>query len=82
MNFKAILISILIPTFGFCQTAKEFAVNGIAKSKNKDYEGAIADYNKSIELDSTNSIVFYNRGLAFSKLNNFQSAISDYTKSI
>jgi hypothetical protein len=48
----------LSPVLCFCQTAKDFALSGVGKSKNKDSEGAIQDYNKSLELDPTNANVY------------------------
>lgn len=79
---KIIIALILFPVLSFCQTANDYAVSGIAKSQNNDFTGAIADYNKSIALDSLQAVVFYNRAVAKSKLKDYKGAILDYTRAI
>lgn len=55
---------------------------GIKKYKNGDYNGAILDYNKSIELDPNYSIAIYNRGLSKYELEDYLEAIKDFDKAI
>ena len=43
---------------------------------------AIKDFNKAIELDPQNSIIYSNRGLVNRKLENFPQAIEDYSSEI
>ncbi len=43
---------------------------------------AIQDFNKAIELDPQNSIIYSNRGLVNRKLENFEQAIDDYGNEI
>lgn len=47
-----------------------------------DYMGALADFNKQIELQPNSPYAYYNRGSAKSNLNDEYGAISDYTKAI
>ena len=51
------------------------------KARLKDYSGAIADYEKAIEINP-NSQTYYNRGRARSTLKDYSGAIADYTKTI
>jgi tetratricopeptide (TPR) repeat protein len=45
--------------------------------------GALADYNKAIELDPNIAIAYFNRGqLKYYADKNFTGAIADYTKAI
>jgi len=55
-----------------------------AYSEKGDYDNAIANYNKAIELnpESSRAAIYYNRGIAYSKKNDFDRAIADYNKAI
>lgn len=66
----------------YSQTAIEYYESGIIKQNNKNYEGAISDYNKAIDIDPKFVKAYNNRGIAKSDLNDFKGAISDYTKAI
>ena len=46
----------------------------------KDYRGALADYNKAIELDPRFADAYYNRGLTNIFLGNNREGISDLSK--
>lgn len=48
----------------------------------QDYEGAIADYTKAIELDNTNPIYFDNRALSKTEKDDYAGAVEDYSSSI
>jgi len=63
------------------QTAEEYFYSAYYKADNGDYYGAIADYNKAIELDP-GAGAYYNRGISKNSLKDYYGAIADYTKSI
>ena len=48
----------------------------------QDYDGAIGDYSKAIELDATNPTYFENRALSKTEKEDFNGAVEDYTSSI
>ena len=48
----------------------------------KNYEKAIADYTKAIELRPDDASAYNNRGISFVALKNNEKAIADYTKAI
>jgi tetratricopeptide (TPR) repeat protein len=53
---------------------------GWARAEKGDYEGAIADYNRAIELAPQVSSAYYdNRGLARLKKGDYGGAIADFT---
>ena len=52
------------------------------KMAEEDYQGAIADLNKAIEIDSQIAVLFYNRGGVKDNLGDHKGAIDDYTKAI
>lgn len=45
-------------------------------------ELSLNDFNKAIELDPENPIIYSNRGLVQRKLGNYTEAIQDYSKEI
>ena len=72
-----------------------FYYRGMSKSKIKDYEGAITDYDMAIydycfdinvarnyELDQYYALVYYNRAEAKKNVKDFEGAIEDYTETI
>lgn len=42
-------------------------------------EKALEDFNKAIEIDGQNSIIYANRGLVNRKMENYERAIEDYS---
>lgn len=48
----------------------------------RDYDAAIADYNKTIELNPKFSWPYLNRALALGRLNRWEEAIADYGRAI
>ena len=55
---------------------------GLSKAKLQDYRGAIADYNKAIELTPDDVGAYNNRGIAKKNLQDYRGAIADYNKAI
>jgi tetratricopeptide (TPR) repeat protein len=54
----------------------------VDKSMLHDNMGAIADYSKVIELDSTNGLAFLNRGKNKCRIEDYKGAIADFNKAI
>ena len=48
----------------------------------RDYERAIADYNKTIEINPKFSWSYLNRGIAYGRLKRWEDAIEDYGRAI
>jgi tetratricopeptide (TPR) repeat protein len=55
---------------------------GIDKARQKDYQGAIAIFDRVIETNPYLAEAYYRRGLAHAKLNDYHSAAFDYTEAI
>ena len=63
-------------------TAKEFLWQGVAKLLSGNFQGAIQDCNKAIELDSNESYAYKIRGAAKSGLEDYSGALGDYNKAV
>lgn len=55
---------------------------GHAYLNNGDYESAIADLTKALQLNPECIEAYYNRGVAYNENGDFESAIADYTQAI
>ncbi|MEI0668873.1 tetratricopeptide repeat protein [Brachyspira pulli] len=55
---------------------------GNAKYNLGEYKEAIKDYDKSIELNPSDSDVYNNRGFAKEKLGQYQEALQDFKKAL
>jgi uncharacterized protein (TIGR02145 family) len=75
-----ILLTLSLNSFG--QTAEEYYNKGISKFNIKDYTGAIADYNKAIQLKPDYANYFYGRGNAKERLADYSGALKDFDKAI
>ncbi len=76
-----VLFSLLTATFSFGQkTAQDYYNNGNAKAELQDYRGAIADYNKAIELKPDFAEAYINRGRAKYELKDLDGACLDLSK--
>jgi tetratricopeptide (TPR) repeat protein len=71
------------------QNAKAYNARGVvyhdraaARNRESDFDLAIADYTKAIELDKNYAGAYKNRAFAYRKKNDLESAIADYTKAI
>ena len=64
------------------EEALKHLVIGISKYEIENYEGALDDYKKSIELNPNNARTYLEIGNAKLKLNDYKGAILDYSKSI
>ena len=53
------------------KNAKFYYEQGVEKYKSEDYQGAIADYNKAIELNPKFAYAYYTRGNAKYHLKNY-----------
>ena len=56
--------------------------SGVDKYKQGDYQGAIADYTKAIEINPQDVGAYTNRGIAKNGLKDYQGAIADYNKAL
>ena len=58
--------------------ARTLSIQGFLKAERGDHQGAIADYDRALQLNPADLDVYYNRGVSRAALKDFQGAISDY----
>lgn len=62
--------------------ADAFINRGLIYLKFEEFDKAISDFDRAIEIDINKPNAYYNRGLAYSDLKLHDKAIADYTKTI
>lgn len=72
---------------GFAEIDKEFFANkeleeGQTFYNRGDYFSAIMSYDKAVELNPNNFLVYVKRGEAYQNLNDYSRALSDYEKAL
>lgn len=67
---------------GFTQKADLFIARGRANHDMEEYYAAIKDYNKVVEIDSSNFTVYYHRGITKLSMGCHAGAVNDFTKSL
>ena len=77
-----ILTILLSPSLVIAQTAEEYVNDCLKKSNYGDYEDAIEDCNKAIELNPEIAEAYNNRAIAKMNLDELQSALQDINKAI
>lgn len=87
--YKTLLILTIATTLSglntACQKITEVeAINdrAVEKVAQKDYQGALADYNKAIEKNPNDATLYNNRANAHFQAQNYEQAIEDYNQAI
>ena len=62
--------------------APAYSNRGKAKHAKGDLDGAIADFNRALELDPRHASVYYNRGIAKGRMGDLDGAITDFNHAI
>ena len=56
--------------------------SGVDKYEQGDFQGAITDFSKAIEINPQDASAFLNRGVAKTKLGDYPGSIADFTKAL
>jgi len=83
-KFEEILILLTDKVLEEQKSAELFLYRGIGRYYNKDYNNAIADYTKAIDINIKHDFAeaYYNRGLALVAKKEYKDAIADFNKVI
>jgi tetratricopeptide (TPR) repeat protein len=68
------------PTVARKPTAEEFISLGGAKANKEDHQGAIAAYNKALQIDPNNPDAYQRRGNSHVQLKNWQAGLADFNQ--
>ena len=66
----------------YAKTAEDWIESGKDKYYNNDYQGAIADFTKAIEINSRSEVAYAYRGDMKKLLNKYSEALIDFNKAI
>lgn len=64
------------------QDYKYYTNSGIEKTNIKDFDGALNDLDKAIELKPDYALAYFSKGIVFHNLNQLQAAYENYTRAI
>src|SRR6266699_2583338 len=81
----AFVLTLMLPAVAAAQTsafAPYYNNRGLAREAKGDHDGAIADYNRAIELNPKYAGAYNNRGLAKKAKGDHDGAIADYNRAI
>ncbi len=76
----AIVINILGNNFR--RDTNDYCNSGLVKSHFEDYEAALFDFKKSLELNPYNTITLNNRGYTYNLIKQYEAAIMDFDLTI
>lgn len=62
--------------------AAVYVERGIAYGMQQKYDPALADFNRSIELDPKSPLGYYNRALLYGRTAKYEKSIADCTKTL
>ena len=92
VGFALVLAIVLGDTAAFQSTqpsptaedvsARTYVERGNEQFRLQQYESAVAEYDKAIELDPRQVTAYSNRGNAHFKLEQYERAVADYTEAI
>jgi len=77
---KSLMMVLLISSFAFAQNATYYYNRGVSAYEKGEYDEAIRDYSRAIELKPNDADYFNNRGLCYKRIGNNLQAISDFNR--
>jgi tetratricopeptide (TPR) repeat protein len=77
-----LIFAILIGCEEITENAKDHYNRGMFNWDLGEYDRAISDFTKALEIDQRYADAYYNRGLAYKYKGQYDKAITDYNKAI
>lgn len=81
-KFEEVITSLTDEILEKQKDPKLYELRGNAWNKKKDYDKAIADFDKAIEINPDNAVLYVLKGNTFYYKENYKSAIEDYSEAI
>jgi Flp pilus assembly protein TadD len=81
----AFVLSLMLPAVAAAQTsafAPYYNKRGLAREAKGDHDGAVADYNRAIDLNPKDAGAYMNRGFAKQANGDQDGAIADYNRAL
>jgi tetratricopeptide (TPR) repeat protein len=81
----AFVLSLMLPAVAAAQTsafAPYYNKRGLAREAKGDHDGAVADYNRAIDLNPKDAGAYMNRGFAKQANGDVDGAIADFDRAI
>jgi lipoprotein NlpI len=82
LGLALLTVLFLVTTCSFGGDETNYFNRGIAKGKKRDFDGAIADFTKAIELNPQDAKAYRNRGFLKADRGDLDGAMMDYNKAI
>jgi tetratricopeptide (TPR) repeat protein len=83
LSVPVLLFALTLPGLAFGQqTADQVILSGQIKVKTGDWDGAIADFTKAIELNPKSDFAYVSRGVIKRHKRDLDGAIADFSKAI
>ena len=87
MRLQSLLLAIFLlflslTISSYTDLNEDFQRKGIEKLELGNYNGAIIDFSKAIEIDPNDAVTYDYRGVAKAKRGDFSGSIIDYNKSL
>ena len=78
--FLKILLLIIIPVSSFAQTENDYYFKACAEYEYKNYQEAVNNLDKAIELNKKNTDLYLKRGNCYYALHQYNNAVDDFMK--
>ncbi len=77
-----LILLIFLPTLSCSNSAQDYINKGYEHILDEDYEAALKDFNKAIEIDPRSVEAYNNRGIVLGIMGNHYRAIQDFNMAI
>ena len=87
-TFLLLIVMVLLFAAGCATTqtdlndAKAYVNRGVAYAREGQYDQAISDFNKALEINPRDANAYNNRGVAYARKDQYDQAISDFNKAL
>ncbi len=77
-----LLVVLCLAGLALAESAQQFFDRGVEASENDNYDEAIADFTKALEIDPNYAKAYGNRGITYAEKGQPDEAIADFNKAL